>query len=531
MRARAALALFVLLGILHTWPLMSAPWRQSLNFNADAEYNAWAIAWILRTLPTDPANLFEANIFAPEPATLAYSHPIIVPALMAAPVKWLGGSPVLMFNVSMLLGLTLTAWATWFVVRRWTGSSGAGLVAGALAGFNVHLLTRLPHITAAHAWGLPLTLYFADRVVRRPNGRDALALTLVVAATAATSLYWLALCGIIVAATALVGGLRPRATLTAGGASILGLVLVAPLLVPYVDLATGGVTRPLEMVADFSATPAGYLTSTSRLHAGWTAPFFRDDVNVFFAGFTALGLAVVGAWCARTDRACRRQVGVLIVIAGIGSLLSLGPATAIYRWLYEWLPPLQGLRAAARFGFLYLTAIAFAAGFGVAFLQRRLVSRRAGAAVAAVALTLVTIEALHAPIRTEPFAGIPAIYSLLADTDEPVSLVEVPFYPPEGVHFNGEYVLNSTAHWQPLMNGTSGVTPMSYRRRVDAFWYFPEERAIQAIKDEGATHVMVHLEKFEHEAPLVEDALRERRDLWLIATDRDGHRLYEIRDP
>jgi hypothetical protein len=284
------------------------------------------------------------------------------------------------------------------------------------------------------------------------------------------------------------------------------------------------------MVADFSATPAGYLTSTSRLHAGWTAPFFRDDVNVLFAGFTAMGLALAGMWLARTERACRRHVGVLILIAAVGVFVSFGPATSIYRWLHGWVPPLQGLRAVARFGFLYLTAIAFAAGFGVALLQRRLPSHRAGLALAASALALVTVEAWHAPIRTQPFSGVPSICSLLADTDEPVSLVEVPFYPPEGVHFNGEYVLNSTAHWQPLMNGTSGVTPMSYRRRVDAFWFFPENRAIQAIKDEGATHVMVHLEKFEHEAPMVQDALQDRRDLWLIATDRDGHRLYEVRD-
>ena len=78
MKATHALALCILLAVLHLWPLSVTPWRLSLNYNADAEYNAWAIAWITRTLPTDPTDLFEANIFAPESGTLAYSHPLLL---------------------------------------------------------------------------------------------------------------------------------------------------------------------------------------------------------------------------------------------------------------------------------------------------------------------------------------------------------------------------------------------------------------------------------------------------------------------
>ena len=46
------------------------------------------------------------------------------------------------------------------------------------------------------------------------------------------------------------------------------------------------------------------------------------------------------------------------------------------------------------------------------------------------------------------------------------------------------------------MNGYSGFTPMSYRRRADVFWRFPEPGVIEAMKSEGATHLMVHLERF-----------------------------------
>jgi hypothetical protein len=57
-------------------------------------------------------------------------------------------------------------------------------------------------------------------------------------------------------------------------------------------------------------------------------------------------------------------------------------------------------------------------------------------------------------------------------------LVEVPFYPPEAVFMNAEYVFNSTAHWRPLMNGYSGYTPASYREYSWIFWNLAMSRAL-----------------------------------------------------
>jgi len=106
----------------------------------------------------------------------------------------------------------------------------------------------------------------------------------------------------------------------------------------------------------------------------------------------------------------------------------------------------------------------------------------------------------------------------------------MPFYPPDTVFMNGEYMLNSTAHWQPLMNGTSGVTPTSYRRRTESFWFFPRDWAIDQIRKEGATHIMVHLEKFTPlEGEDVRVSLQNRHDLQLMASDARGHRLYVFR--
>src|SRR5882672_8475766 len=103
-RRAAALAVCLLLAVAHTWPLARHPGRYSLNDNADAELNEWIMAWVAHQLPRDPVHLFEANIFHPAHDSLAFSEPLIVPALMGAPLAWSGASPVLVYNVILIAG-------------------------------------------------------------------------------------------------------------------------------------------------------------------------------------------------------------------------------------------------------------------------------------------------------------------------------------------------------------------------------------------------------------------------------------------
>lgn len=75
------------------------------------------------------------------------------------------------------------------------------------------------------------------------------------------------------------------------------------------------------------------------------------------------------------------------------------------------------------------------------------------------------------PLIVPAIAGAPVFwltgsavltFNLLRDEPEPVLLAEMPFYPPDGVFQNGEYVLNATAHGRPVMNGYSGATPVRH---------------------------------------------------------------------
>jgi len=127
-----------------------------------------------------------------------------------------------------------------------------------------------------------------------------------------------------------------------------------------------------------------------------------------------------------------------------------------------------------------------------------------------------------------PFRGIPEVYSMLATEPGPVVLVEQPFFPRWAIFQNGGYVLASTAHWRPLMNGYSGYTPESYQKYADTFWYFPEPRAIDAMKQAGVTHVMVHTERFHQDRQAVLPILEKRGDFALMGIGPNGVRLYRL---
>ena len=534
-----AIGLFLLLSVIHTWPLATDPGVLSRNDNGDTMLNEWIIAWVVHQLPRDPLHLFASNIFYPAKDTLAFSEPLIVPALLGAPVLWLGGSPVLAYNLLLLVGFTLTALAAYAVVYSWTGDRPAGVVAGSLFAFNTHTLTRLAHLQGIHVYGLPLAMLFADRLIAKPGIRPALLLAASMAVMAYSSGYLLVFGTVMIAVMLItrVGEWRRNAGKAIAAfalTTVATAVVVLPIALPYRRVAAEqGMVRSIESVRDYSATPAGYLAASGRIHFHtWSGRFFENPVDSFFPGFVAIALTLVAVWAAIRGRTSRGRVFMLVAIGAIGFVLSLGLQTPLYAVAYKLLPPMAGLRAAARFGNLFLLAMAVLAGLGLAALRqeatRRVAVGATGLAIAAIAL--VNVEALRAPFEFRRFEGIPRVYDVLARETGPVVLAETPFYPPHAVFENAEYVLNSTTHWRPLMNGYSGYVPASYARVAWTFWYFPDEHAIKAMREAGVTHFTVHPQRFGNEAAETIALLARRPDIELLAIGAGrGTRLYKFR--
>jgi hypothetical protein len=505
---RAAFACFALLAIVHTWPLASSPATLSRHDNSDAMLNEWALAWVAHQVVRDPLHLFDANIFFPERHTLAYSEAMLVQGVLGAPLAWLGAPTLLVYNLVLLAGFTLTGWATCLVAARWTGSWAGGAAAGIVAAFNAHTLTRLPHLQALHVEFLPLALAALDAVLREPNARHALKLALWFVLQALASMYLLTFSAFALVAAA---ASRPREWIgkrfipvaaclaLAAGVSLLALW---PYLQPYWEVhREQGAARLLRDVELFSASWKDYLSTSSRLHFNaWSHRWFTGAA--LFPGFAAMALAAVAVIRGIAWRDPRARMCLAFGLGGV--LLSFGTGLPGYEWLYRAVPLLQAVRAVSRFGYLGTMAIGFLAAFGLADLRARLAPGRRPAA-AVVLLMLLALEPLVAPIHFTRFGGVPPVYESIASDPDAV-VVEVPMPGGFGWFGNARYMINSTKHWRPMLNGYSGFAPASFHEHTQALARFPEPAALAALRTFGVTHVFVHIDGYTAEQRAIIDA-------------------------
>jgi hypothetical protein len=492
----APLAFFILLAVAHTWPLASAPGHWSRHDNPDPVLNEWAMAWIAHQLPRDPLNLFHANIFYPERRTLAFSEHLIVQGVMGLPLALAGASPLLVHNLVLLAGFVLTAWSMYFVVARWTGDVAAGVLAGALAAFNAHSFSRIPHIQAVHVQFLPLAILLLDRLLVAPRWTIAVLLGVCVALQGLTSYYWLIFTGLAIAAALAARpddwfGPRVRRLLWPAALALASCALVlAPFLWTYYQVSASlGVTRVLDEVALFSGGWQDYLISSGRWHfATWSHIIWGPGGRTpLFPGVVATLLALVALVLGPIGE---RRVRMWLAILVCAVVFSFGTRFPGYAALYDWLPPLHGIRAPVRAGHLALIALAALAGFGLAAVRGR-VGPRARLAVFIAALTLVTAEAWVAPIRYFPGRQPARVAAFLAN-EPAATVVALPFPAPHRTFANAQYMIDSTRHWRPMLNGYSGLLPPSYARHWEALQDFPSPAAFQYLRDRGVTHAIVY---------------------------------------
>src|SRR4026208_1665243 len=101
-RIASASALFALLIIINTLPLILQP-GSSIGQPGDSYFSVWRLAWIAHQVHADPWHLFDGNIFFPHPDKLAYSDAMLLPAPVVAPLNWIGITPLVIYNVTLLV--------------------------------------------------------------------------------------------------------------------------------------------------------------------------------------------------------------------------------------------------------------------------------------------------------------------------------------------------------------------------------------------------------------------------------------------
>jgi hypothetical protein len=256
-----------------------------------------------------------------------------------------------------------------------------------------------------------------------------------------------------------------------------------------------GFSRTLDETRLFSTLGRAYLASAVHVHA-WMLPLLGSWREVLFPGFQAIVLAVVAIiFTARHPARTRvRIVGFYVVMMVFAFWISLGPDAGLYTLLYHTLPAFSFLRAPARMGVLVTLGAALLASLALSWWRPTRVGMRRPAMAAVIVVAIV--ESWAGPLQLQTAAPINKVYRHLAVLPE-APVAEFPFYQGSGErHRQTEYMLMSTFHWKPLVNGYSDHFPESYLAAKPLLTTFPAQDAITALQDLGVKWVVVHFNRY-----------------------------------
>ena len=304
-----AALVYLLIAVVFTWPLAAGLSRDIPWDLGDSLLNAWILAWdadhILRFFTGDFSALngfWDANIFHPEPLTLAYSEHLIGQAIQIFPVYALTGNIILSYNLLFLSTFVLSGLGTYLFVREVTGSAPAGFVAGLIYAFAPYRVPQFAHLQVLSSQWMPFALYALRRYFDTSRIRPLIGAGAALVAQNLSNGYFMLFFSPIVAAYVIfeiaTRWLWSNARVWSQVAMTAAVVAVVtlPFFLPYLQLRRLGFPpRPLNEVATYSADVFSYWTAPPESHVwGRAMRAFPKPEGDLFPTLTAVALAVIG---------------------------------------------------------------------------------------------------------------------------------------------------------------------------------------------------------------------------------------------
>lgn len=492
-----------------TWPFAS---RLSVIDAGDSAYFTWAVSWQVHAVKTDPLALAHGNFYAPSRFTFFMDEPVLGTGLLVLPLSWVTGDAIVLFNVARLLTWILTGLFAWRFGRDLGLTNPVALASGVFFAFSPIRVDQVSHLSTLGTQWIPLVFLFARRFCLRPSALDAIRTGLFFA------LAFLA-CGYhglffaVLLPLSLIPFLAPsrlREIMTKG---LLAVGAAAAFLYPLYRLSAEAL-GPLSFERS-TADTLKYAASVETFFAanrwnkvwGHLTENNRGDPSNLFPGLVVVVLGALAlSRLRRPPSTDRRTVLALVLLGSAAALLALGPeirfhgvslAPGPFALLRDYVPVFSNIRATSRAGIFLAFALALMSGVGLNSLRRP-------ALVSALAALLFLGEARIAPIPTPAWTSVidgrdptPPVYLWLRDQPPGTVVAELPAraasdYSRPAFH-DSIYMVRSTTHWQPLVNGFAGAETSLIRRFRETGALFPEASALEVLKEAGARYVIVHL--------------------------------------
>ncbi|MDW3217949.1 MAG: hypothetical protein R8F63_04985 [Acidimicrobiales bacterium] len=513
------LPLWVLLGLVLLQPTPHRVSQTVAGDLGDSMFLTWTLSWGARALRTDPFGVFDANIFHPEPQTLALSDPMLSLAPVFGLVEWLTGDSIVALNVLMFVLFVGALASAHALAMRLFGRGDVALVVAVVACCNSYVFGQQNHPQLQTFGFVSLCFLLLLRAIEHRRARDGvwlgLAVTAMTLANVYYGLFWV-LCALVVVAVLRLRGALPsvRSLLRPAGAALgVALVLLGPVVRVFLAVdERNGLARGYE--PGNSLLPTDFLTPQVD---NWFWGSALDGVSSagkagehhYFPGFVAMILGLVGivvGW-----RLLRRGASVVrssvrtdelfaLVVAGVVAIVfAIGPspngAPGPFRLLHRFVPGFDGVRVTARFTVVAFIALAVLVGLAYQAIADRVpVNRRPWLAATIVAVVLIEVAGPMTRVDV-PEGDRLLVYEALAEAPGgPV--VELPIRQPDDgetwPYVEAPRMYHATTDWNPRVNGYSGSAPRGFPTIADRLNQWPSTDAEALADDLGLRYVVLH---------------------------------------
>lgn len=511
MARRAAPALGALLAYAACVPWIFRPWFLAADLlphspppvgvliDADLNLNIWILGWIAHATLVDPASLFDGNIYHPAPNTIVGSENMLTHVPITAPVLALTGNVLTMLKAYLVETFALSGLGMFLYVWHHTRNAWAAFVAGAAFTFTPFRAETVPQPQYLGLAFVPLALLSVDLYLEHRRGRWLLcfgaSLVLQALSCVYVGFFIFALTPVYVLVRAIQlstssrGWMAPTATLAA--TMVASALVLVPAALPYLAGRSEG------SIPDYDLA---YVQI-----AGWAPWRYFSSEFVWRAGIVAVLLFAVDLaarawrrWAVGADPAPRPGAPTVALWAmmGCAALLAVGPYLVLpgglqipmpYVALYEIVPGFSSIRVPTRFVIIVSAGLAALGGLTFA----RLLSRAPYAPLAAAALFALALAGTTPaprPVMAANLHGpLAAPYRWLADQPGPGAVLEIPAQTSEMDAIenlrSSRYMVASSLHWRPLLNGYTAYPPSSAGFFAAAIRELPSREALQLLVD------------------------------------------------
>lgn len=331
----AAFAVYLLLAVAYTQPLLQRASSHIANDRFDPVLNASILWWNATTMPFS-AQWWTPPHYYPSEDVAAFTENLVGLTVFSAPLQWLTGDAILTYNLMFLLTWPLSALAVYLLVLRISTRHDAAFIAGLAFAFAPYRVSQLAHLQVLACYWLPVALFGLHAFAQDGRRRWLIVFGAGWLLQALSNGYFMLFGAILIAVWMLYfcsTAKTWRAVVPIGTAWMLFSLPLLPILLKYREVhARYGLQRSYQEMVYFSGQPSswGYVSETIATWGAWLRDY-GAEANLF-PGLTAVVLVVAAvAWRVWRRRGEERPVSSRrrALVFGLGAVALLAATLTI----------------------------------------------------------------------------------------------------------------------------------------------------------------------------------------------------------